>query len=1447
MNQVPNLDPVTPIGNFREEMVNRSSNPLVIPHTLSENSFLLTYQIFDSMSQAQIASATTIPQELLGKGKVHVFIDRGGTFTDCIGTFPIKSHENSSPDEQNNEKTVVLKLLSTDPTHYPDAPREGIRRILEIATGIKHPRNVPLDTSNLGSIRMGTTVATNALLERQGEPTLLVVTKGFRDLLRIGNQARPNLFDLKIERPDMLYSEVIEIDERVTLVGYQMNPAGVYADDTNLEAEINNGTVIKGISGEFLRIIKRPDLKEVEKKLKASYEKGIRSVSICFLHSYTFPDHEDLVGNLALKIGFTHASLSHKVLPMIKVVPRGHSSTADGYLTPHITKYITDFTSGFDDGISDPTKVRLEFMQSDGGLAPVSKFSGLHAVLSGPAAGVVGYGQTTYDKISKTPVIGLDIGGTSTDVSRYSGHLDHVFETSIAGITILAPQLDINTVAAGGGSILTLKNGLFAAGPGSAGANPGPACYRKGGPLTITDANLVLGRLQPKYFPHIFGKLENEPLSKEASLELFDFLIDEINSAALENPNIKKVDRPSVESVALGFIQVACESICRSIRKLTEERGYESDTHVLAAFGGAGAQFACSVAKILNIKSVFIHRKASVLSAFGLSLSEVVDEKQIPSASVLNSESEMNKILKTFEDLKHKCLESLTSQGFNHDMGHIHFYPMLNLRFEGTDTSLMISEILAESHLSSIKSKNPNLTQTEYLRLAYICEFNATHKREFGFELEGAQVIVDDIRVRSTGKFKEVESGTVYREIELLKKNNSISKIDIHSGSNILTEVVKVYFDHEYTDTGIYMLDNLPIGSLIMGPAIILDKNSTILVEPNWEALITSSQVVMSYINSTNIGNTEKSIELNENGVKAFEISKKIEPEFDATPARMSVFLHRFMSIAEQMGHTLQKTSISTNIKERLDFSCALFDPDGGLVANAPHIPVHLGSMSHAVKYQMNYWGVDGLREGDVICTNHPLAGGTHLPDITIITPVFEETENGFNGESKTPKILFFVASRGHHADIGGITPGSMPPNSKFLYQEGANMKAFKIVSNGRFNLAELEKILVTDPAKYEGCSGSRRVSDVISDLKAQIAANQRGIQLVHKLIKEYSIEIVQNYMHLIQKTAELAVRNLLKRVFLEMGGSALSAIDFMDDGTSINLKVTIDGETGSANFDFSGTSMQVYGNTNAPKAISHSAILYCLRCMIDGYLPLNQGCLIPISVDIPTHSLLDPDESSAVVGGNVLTSQRIVDVIFNAFNACSASQGCMNNLTFGVPPKTTINGEDVLKGWGYYETIAGGHGAGPSWNGQSGVHTHMTNTRITDPEILERRYPVVLHEFSLRKGSGGKGKFRGGDGCVRDIEFLKEMQVSLLTERRVFSPYGLEGGGNGERGINVWKIFNKNDSSDSDVSFSPNSSFGGNYSERYLGSKSTVDVSARDHVIICTPGGGGWGPENLL
>ncbi|KAJ1798173.1 hypothetical protein LPJ59_002672 [Coemansia sp. RSA 2399] len=1314
------------------------------------------------MSSLASTSNNLLPASLDGKHAICVCIDRGGTFSDCVGVFPVEP----SAEFPSGERTVVVKLLSEDPEHYPDAPREGIRRILEIATGKRHPRSQPLDTSNIKFIRMGTTVATNALLERKGEPCALVITRGFHDLLRIGNQTRPRIFDLSIAKPDVLYKEVVSVDERVTLVGYTMNPRPDRTGDKHSE------TAVLGKSGEYVDVLSVPDWDVVRCDLQKVYDSGIRSVAICLMHSYTFTAHEETVGRIARDIGFTHITLSSDLVPMIKIVPRAHSATADAYLTPVIRRYVDGFSSGFDGGIAD---LRVDFMQSDGGLAPVDHFSGLRAILSGPAAGVVGYAVTSYSMDERVPVIGFDMGGTSTDVSRFDGRLEHVFETTTAGVTVQAPQLDINTVAAGGGSRLFFRNGLMAVGPESAGAHPGPACYRKGGPLAVTDANLLLGRLRAEHFPNIFGDSEDQPLDLEKTRELFAGLTERIN-VEMQSERVSlgqaHCDK-SIEQVALGFLQVANEAMCRPIRALTEARGHDVQRHALACFGGAGGQHACAVAANLGIRRVFVHRLASVLSAHGLGLAEVVHEEQAPSADVYSANA-LASLLLRLDKLAATCKEKLGEQGFGDSQIKIERF--FNMRYDGTDTAMMVPEPANDG--------------------SFVSQFEAMHLQEFGFVHHGRDVVVDDLRVRAMGTLAETEYGHVYAELQNLAKRH----IAVPGDHCAFVEHVPVYFQTGHQDTAIYRLDDLASGDVISGPSIVLNRNSTILVEPGWTATVTSDQLVLDRADAS----------------LGIAPSTKLGGQLSVTeldPIQLSVFAHRFMSIAEQMGRTLEKTSVSTNIKERLDFSCALFDQLGNLVANAPHIPVHLGSMSHAVKYQLERFSGD-LSEGDVIMANHPQAGGSHLPDITIITPVF-----------KDGRIIFFVASRGHHADIGGILPGSMPPTSRELYQEGASTMGVKIVRKGKLQESEIKRVLLDEPARYPECSGTRNYRDVLSDLKAQVAANHRGIGLVHHLCAEYGLDVVQAYMSHIQRTAEAAVRSLLKETRKGNGAAQLKGHDFMDDGSKINLCVEID-EDGSALFDFSGTSPEVYSNINAPPSVTYSAIIYCLRCMVQNELPLNQGCLAPVKVVIPKDTLLFPSATAAVVGGNVLTSQRLCDVILSAFGAAAASQGCMNNLTFGVPSAE----EDGKRydGWGYYETIAGGHGAGPTWNGQSGVHTHMTNTRITDPEIFERRYPVILHQFSLRTDTGGNGAHRGGDGCIREIEFLEAMSVSLLTERRVFSPPGLEGGQNGACGINLWKRHMPDKKEEFHV--------------LNLGGKNTVFARPKDRIVVMTPGGGGYG-----
>ncbi|OOQ87321.1 5-oxo-L-prolinase [Penicillium brasilianum] len=1278
-------------------------------------------------------------------GKITISIDRGGTFTDVHAIVP-------------GQSDIILKLLSVDPSHYQDAPTEGIRQILERVTGESHPRGQPLKLDRIGCLRMGTTVATNALLERKGARSVLFTTKGFRDLLKIGDQSRPAIFDLSMARPGVLPEGVVEVNERVV-------PCHPAADVNCFSAS----RIVEGITGEKFRVVQELDLAQVRTELQRLKEQGYQSLSVALVHSFAYPDHEIQIGEIAEQMGFS-VTLSSKLQPMIKIVPRGMSAAADAYLTPVIKTYIDSISASFEGGLESQQACRFEFMQSDGGLVDFRKFSGLKAILSGPAAGVVGFAATSWDPVEKIPVIGFDMGGTSTDVSRFDGHLEHVFGSKVAGVLIQSPQLDINTVAAGGGSILTWRNGLFYVGPESASAHPGPACYRKGGPLTVTDANLFLGRLLPEYFPHIFGPNEDQPLDTEITAHKFRALTQEINVERRHNLQPEY----SPEEVALGFLKVADESMARPIRNLTEARGFETASHHLACFGGAGGQHACSVAVSLGISRIIIHKYSSVLSAYGLALAEVVKESQEPvSSDYLSSRSTL---LQRFDDMAATATTEMQAQGFV--SSQVRHEQYLNMRYEGSDTSLMILRPEGSSD--------------------FLAEFRERHRREFNFNSERA-VLVDDIRVRT------IASSKVRTERSPLLQ---LKDANLHDVTTKPANTTSAYFDGYATriDTPVYLLDQLEKHSRIFGPAVIIDQTQTIVVAPNSVANLLETCIVIDILKETQT-------------VSAPETQTTSEVD----PIRLSIFGHRFMSIAEQMGRTLQKTSVSTNIKERLDFSCALFSPDGGLVANAPHVPVHLGSMQFAVRYQHQKW-LGNLKDGDVLVANHPSCGGTHLPDITVITPVFDRPGG--------TEIVFYVASRGHHADIGGILPGSMPPKSTELWQEGAAIEGDKIVSDGILDEARLIELLVIKPSQYPGCSGARCISDNLSDLKAQIAANTRGISLIQTLFNEYGVETVQKYMYAIQATAETAVRNLLKGLHQKFGGQPLEAVDYMDDGTPIRLKVTINESDGSAIFDFEGTGPEVYGSWNAPIAITHSAIIYCLRCMINADVPLNQGCLAPIDIRVPSPSILSPTKTAAVVGGNVVTSQRITDVVLKAFRACAASQGCCNNLTFGTDPKIDAEtGKVITPGFGYYETIAGGSGAGPTWKGESGVQVHMTNTRITDPEILEKRYPTLLRQFTLRDGSGGRGKNPGGEGVVRDIEFLAPMQCSVLSERRVHRPYGLEGGQDAQPGLNQWITKDVETGEERHIN---------------IGGKNTVSVKTHDRVVIMTAGGGGWGAEEV-
>jgi len=914
--------------------------------------------------------------------------------------------------------------------------------------------------------------------------------------------------------------------------------------------------------------------------------------------------------------------------------------------------------------------------------------------------------------------------------------LEHVFETVCAGIAIQAPQLDIHTVAAGGGSRLFLKRGMFVVGPESARAHPGPVCYRKNGYLAVTDANVVLGRVVPAHFPSIFGPNEDEPLDVDGARAAFDALTQ-----------LPEAQGRTPEELAYGFLQVANEAMCRPIRNLTQMKGFDITTHTLACFGGAGPQHACAMAKALGMKRVFVHRYGGVLSAYGLCLADAVHEEQVPAAEVYSNKELSNDGQQKLDVLAAKATEALEKQGYARDAIVVERY--VNLRYEGTDNAIMIPQ-----------------SDTQTLEDA----FEACYQREFGFTLQGRDMLIDDYRVRAV--VPGATPATPPRPVSL--------------GAPAYQETTRTYFESGWEDVPVYKEEDLKPGHEVPGPSIIVQPISIVVLELHCSAFVTATRDL-----EITIGSGQEQV-----------ADAKDSDDVKEDPVQLSIFAHRFMGIAEQMGRTLQRTAISVNMKERLDFSCALFTKDGGLVANAPHIPVHLGAMERAVRFQVEYWnseGREGINEGEVLVSNHPqLAGGSHLPDITVITPVFHKG-----------KIIFFVASRGHHADIGGIAPGSMPPHSNKLEDEGAMIVAFKLVRDGKFQEEGITEILMS-PGKLPGNSGTRNLRDNMSDLRAQVAANNSGIRLLQELVQECGLHRVEAYMRFIQKNAEISVRRMLKD-FVQKHGETAHAVDYMDDGSKIELTIKIDPETGSAKFDFTGTDPEVYGNHNAPPAVTYSAVIYSLRCLVAEAIPLNQGCLAPIEFVIPENCLLNPSPGAAVVGGNVLTSQRVVDVVLRAFKACAASQGCMNNLTFGD------------KEFGYYETIAGGAGAGPSWEGTSGIHTHCTNTRITDPEILERRYPVLLRQFSLRHGSGGGGQHKGGDGVIRELEPLRPLTMSILSERRTLHPYGLEGGEDGACGRNL--LVRK----------------GGLLVN--LGGRCSASIDTGERLRIETPGGGGYGP----
>ncbi|CAH0045578.1 unnamed protein product [Clonostachys solani] len=1260
---------------------------------------------------------------------ISISIDRGGTFCDVIATV-------------EGREDIIFKLLSEDPNNYPDAPTEAIRRVLCMVESREIPIGEKLDASRLASCRIGTTVATNALLEHKGEKFAFVTTKGFKDICVIGDQTRPKLFALNVVKPKALHDKVVEIDERITIEDYDLNPAPM-----DKKAEITDPSLVRTKSGEIIRVLQKVNLDEARTKLQALRDEGYNSVAISFMHSFLYPDHENEVAEVARQLGFKYVTTSSEISPTIKFLRRSTSVCSEAYLYPIIRRYVENFESGF-----KVQPKRVEFMCSDGGLKQAQKFRGNEALLSGPAGGVVGIAKSCFDETVGTPLIGFDMGGTSTDICRYDGKYDYLTESRIADRTLNLPMLNIQTVAAGGGSILFARSGLLVVGPESAGAYPGPASYRNGGPLTVTDANLFLGRLDLSSFPAIFGKNANEPLDVEVVKEKFQAITNEFNAQTSQNL--------TPEEVALGFLNVANETMSRPIRNATEARGYAPENHDLVSFGGAGGQHACAISEKLGIKRILIHKWSSLLSAYGISQSQLQTDTTEPYTGDWSSD-ELPHIRRLIEGLKTRVRDELVAHGANPKT--LQFDESLSMRYFGTDTNMSISRPQDEDYGKA---------------------FTAEHLREFAFTPR-SRIVIDSVQVRGTG--------TTSMNINPTPPTKALEEVKKAPVQTTTQEYQAMYVDSKWENARIYRLSSIPVGTTIDGPALVVDATQTIFIEPRYRSFILPEHVVIEKIDESIVQKSD--VETN-----AQEIS----------PIQLSVFAHRFMSIAEQMGNTLQRTSISTSIRERMDFSCAIFSPDGQLVANAPHIPIHLGSMQLAIQAQHKHWA-GRLTEGDVLMTNHPEWGGTHLPDITVVTPVFVDDQ-----------IAFYTASRGHHTDIGGKGITSMMPDSLELWEEGVNVPAMKIVSGGEFLEKEVRDAFEV-AGSFPGCSPTRRIQDNISDLKAQTSANQRGITLLKRLCDEFTLPVVHKYMGGIQANAEVAVREYLKKI-AKKHPERLEATDRFDNGTEVKVKITVDPETGSAVYDFAGTGPQGWGNINCPISITHSAVIYTLRCLIDLEIPLNEGCLAPVDIRVPKGSVLNP-ESSVAICGSTLASQRVIDLILRAFKVVAAFQGCASSFGWGMGGRDPKTGE-IIPGWNYGESLGGGTGAGPGWNGEHAVHAHSTNTRITDAEVIEKRTQVIVRRHEINRGTGGRGKWNGGDGCLREIEARIPLKSSILSERRVFSPYGMEGGDPGSVGRNF--VFRWNDK--------------GGLDQIRLGSQAVVHLRPGERMQINTPGGGGWG-----
>jgi 5-oxoprolinase (ATP-hydrolysing) len=1169
-------------------------------------------------------------------GQWDFWIDRGGTFTDVIGRAP-------------DGRLVPLKLLSENPGLYADAAIEGIRQILGV------PAGAPIPSDRIGTVRMGTTVATNALLERKGDRTALLITRGFRDALRLGYQARPDIFAKEIILPEQLYERVIEVDERLHADGSVETPL---------------------------------DLAPLEAPLAEFRDSGIDAIAIVLMHAWRNPEHEAALAAHVRAMGFGQVSVSHEVSPLIKLVGRGDTTVVDAYLSPILRRYVarvSDALGATPPGEPGPT---LQFMMSSGGLTAAERFQGKDAILSGPAGGVVGMARTAaiagHDR-----VIGFDMGGTSTDVAHFAGEFERAFETEVAGVRMRAPMMRVHTVAAGGGSILHAEPGRFRVGPDSAGADPGPACYRRGGPLTVTDANVMLGKLNPDLFPAIFGPNQDQPLDRDTVAARFA----EIAAQAGEGR--------SPEEVAEGFVQIAVENMANAIKKISVQRGHDVTRYLLNSFGGAGGQHACLVADALGMESILIHPLSGLLSAYGIGLARVFTTSQRAVEAVLGEES--RPILdEALAALAAEVAAEMREQGLAADA--VETRARLHLRYEGTDTPLPVP--FEDGDLAAARAA-----------------FEAAHRAQFGFLMPGKRLIVEAVELQG---FEREAAAAPEAETAL---TDAAPEPAGH---------VRVFSGGRWHDAAVFRRERLAPGQVMRGPALVIEPNQTIVIEPGWEARITARDHVLLTRH------------------EALARDEAIGTE-KADPVLLEVFNNLFMSIAEQMGVALQNTAQSVNIKERLDFSCAVFTAEGALVANAPHMPVHLGSMDRSVATVIRLNAGD-IHPGDVFALNAPYNGGTHLPDITVCTPVFDEAGR---------EILFWVASRGHHADVGGTAPGSMTPLATTVDEEGVLIDNFRIVERGRFREAELHALLTDHP---HPC---RNPAQNIADLKAQIAANARGIAELRRMVADFGLDVVQAYMRHVQANAAEEVRRLLDRI-------EDAEYEYpTDTGQVIRVKITVDREKREATVDFTGTSPALPNNFNAPEPVTRAAVLYVFRVMVESPIPMNAGCLEPIRIVIPEGSMLKPAYPRAVVAGNVETSQHVTNALFGALGALANSQGTMNNLTFGNAT------------YQYYETICSGSPAGRmndgrGFHGTSGVHVHMTNSRLTDPEILELRFPVLLEDFHIRPGSGGRGRWNAGDGTLRRIRFLERMDCAILSSHRTVAPRGLAGGGDGMTGRTI-------------------------------------------------------------